>query len=583
MSTDVQRIRKVAYAFDPDIAEQVRDLTDVLDEHASVLAASHDARQNFGDASIWPVLHALWQTTARAHTDPDPADAPRLLRLSVSLAKFTRNLVVATPANQKQAFVCEGEIRTLIYHYTSFNATQDATSFPATRMLSQALSNIVTGNDALAQRLWTTYLNLPEERLILARLFASPDPRTVLSAFVLVLNCVHDSAERVELLVRSARGPRICLTILDRIASLFEAEEASEEGRAFDIGHEIFERIIAQGLAAELYARLSVDDEVVTPHQTTLLKLIDSHLHASELAHELALARRQVADGARSLFEVLTTSFFALSAYAQGAIRNAIASGEIEATSNRPRGTALQAEALSLPLLQNLDLLLPKVCEALVLVTQCLTTVALRAEEAVATHSEDTSSASNPVPLLPRELLVSATGPSGQDTVESLIETLRLVDAFIPRITYGRLSKRPDPPGAADVTMQEEGVPPRNAKEGGADADLSGPPPAQAAQAAQGFAHVKRDLIRLLAILAAENRVVQDRVRACDGIPVVMNLCVVDDYNPYLREHAIFALRNLLHKNEENQAVVDAIKPVGKWDEEKVLRDIRGGALGAPL
>ena len=40
-----------------------------------------------------------------------------------------------------------------------------------------------------------------------------------------------------------------------------------------------------------------------------------------------------------------------------------------------------------------------------------------------------------------------------------------------------------------------------------------------------------------------------------------------------LREHAIFALRNLLHGNIENQAVVDAIKPVGKWDDKKILQE----------
>lgn len=96
--------------------------------------------------------------------------------------------------------------------------SKNSAAFPATRMLSQALSNVVTGNDALTQSLWSTYVNLPEEQLILtyvrpisssatrpdiprrrsplSRLFASPDARTVSSAFVLVLNCVHDNAHR---------------------------------------------------------------------------------------------------------------------------------------------------------------------------------------------------------------------------------------------------------------------------------------------------------------------------------------------------------------------------------------------------
>ena len=47
-----------------------------------------------------------------------------------------------------------------------------------------------------------------------------------------------------------------------------------------------------------------------------------------------------------------------------------------------------------------------------------------------------------------------------------------------------------------------------------------------------GFSYVKRDLVRLLGALCAGENVVQDRVRACGGIPVVMNLCVVDERNP---------------------------------------------------
>lgn len=48
----------------------------------------------------------------------------------------------------------------------------------------------------------------------------------------------------------------------------------------------------------------------------------------------------------------------------------------------------------------------------------------------------------------------------------------------------------------------------------------------------KGFAYLKRDLVRLLGILSSDRPAVQDRVRACGGIPVVLNLCVVDDRNP---------------------------------------------------
>ncbi|KAL7280860.1 hypothetical protein ACG7TL_005804 [Trametes sanguinea] len=488
---DIQRLQAAAQAFDPDVAEQVQNITDVLDELSSILAKSDGVREKVGNATdppVWPILHRLWDIASNAHADPDPDDAPQLIRLA-------------------------------------------------------ALSNMVTGNDALVENLWTTYLNLPEEQLVLT-----------------------------ELLVTSPRGPRICLTMLDRIASLFEAEESSEEGRAFDIGYEIFQRVIEAGLVAELYTRLTVDDEVVTPHQTTLLKLVDSYLHGSQRAHEVALASRPATDRG-ALFDVLIEAFLVLSSYTQTAINAALASGHASPAteSDATTSTGVEPHAIGLPPLQNLDLLLPKVCEALVLVTQCLTTVALRAEEAAATPNANAPVASKPVHPSPKRILAAAKAPSGQGLVEGLIETLRLVDAFVPRITYGKLVKRPDAPSAPEASEQGQSA---TSSEGAVGSDAVDD--VRKAQVAQAFALVKRDLVRLLGILASENRAVQDRVRECGGIPVVMNLCVVDDYNPYMREHAIFALRNLLYGNVENQAVVDSIQPVGKWDEEKILREIRG-------
>lgn len=48
----------------------------------------------------------------------------------------------------------------------------------------------------------------------------------------------------------------------------------------------------------------------------------------------------------------------------------------------------------------------------------------------------------------------------------------------------------------------------------------------------QGFAYLKRDLVRMLGILCHEKKEVQDRTRAAGGIEVVMNMCVIDERNP---------------------------------------------------
>ena len=39
-----------------------------------------------------------------------------------------------------------------------------------------------------------------------------------------------------------------------------------------------------------------------------------------------------------------------------------------------------------------------------------------------------------------------------------------------------------------------------------------------------------------------------------------------------LREHAILALRNILHGNKDNQALVEEIQPMTEWDADGILQ-----------
>ena len=101
-----------------------------------------------------------------------------------------------------------------------------------------------------------------------------------------------------------------------------------------------------------------------------------------------------------------------------------------------------------------------------------------------------------------------------------LSETLRLLDKFLPRIAFGREAPPP-------VTV-EEGSAHRRPSFTGAGSASAGARPSDP----KGFAYLKRDLVRLLGILVSGRRPVQNRVRACGGIQVVLNLCVVDERNP---------------------------------------------------
>ena len=53
----------------------------------------------------------------------------------------------------------------------------------------------------------------------------------------------------------------------------------------------------------------------------------------------------------------------------------------------------------------------------------------------------------------------------------------------------------------------------------------------------------------------------QDRVREAGGLIEVLSLTQLDELNPYIREHAIFALRNLLDRNPTSQDHVAQLRP----------------------
>jgi hypothetical protein len=321
---------------------------------------------------------------------------------------------------------------------------------------------------------------------------------------------------------------------------------------------------------------------------------------------------------------MLSTSFLALSTYAQEAIQRAIVpaspakssatslnpadplthrhfrsdkseestSGWFEESPNvsdaedsgersrKRKSATIQELPLHLNPPAELDLLLPKVCETLVLITQCIVTIVLTEEERDELSCESLKVAFS-----------QAVSEKGQGFIESLVgtcmewsglwrwlhsfltscrspELLRLLDLFLPRINFGK----------------PVGVLPLNTAEA---------TPVQE----DGFSYLKRDLVRLLGILGSRVQAVQDRVRECGGIPIIMNLCVIDERNPCgysfcinfalahgfglglslfslcvtdLPQHAIFTLHSLLEGNKENQAVVNAIGPNGGDDK---LRD----------
>ncbi|KAL6040644.1 Ataxin-10, variant 2 [Balamuthia mandrillaris] len=67
---------------------------------------------------------------------------------------------------------------------------------------------------------------------------------------------------------------------------------------------------------------------------------------------------------------------------------------------------------------------------------------------------------------------------------------------------------------------------------------------------------LKRDLVRVLCNMCFRDKHNQDLVRENGGLPLILNLCRIDEKNPYIREWCLLAIRNLCEENAANQAFI---------------------------
>lgn len=103
------------------------------------------------------------------------------------------------------------------------------------------------------------------------------------------------------------------------------------------------------------------EDEPVTPHQTTLLKLLDSYLRDF---------KSLVNESPTCDYVFLTDGLLRLLTYAQKAIKQSLPIVELESR-----------EKENEPILQDLDVRLPKVAATLILLAQCVNTICVQFQE----------------------------------------------------------------------------------------------------------------------------------------------------------------------------------------------------------
>lgn len=79
------------------------------------------------------------------------------------------------------------------------------------------------------------------------------------------------------------------------------------------------------------------------------------------------------------------------------------------------------------------------------------------------------------------------------------------------------------------------------------------PIPSAAARKVCPYRGYRRDLVSVIANCLHGRKKVQDEIRQLKAIPLLLQQCVVDEDNPLVREWGLWATRNLLEGNLENQ------------------------------
>ncbi|XVF69034.1 hypothetical protein PTKIN_Ptkin11bG0048900 [Pterospermum kingtungense] len=82
----------------------------------------------------------------------------------------------------------------------------------------------------------------------------------------------------------------------------------------------------------------------------------------------------------------------------------------------------------------------------------------------------------------------------------------------------------------------------------------------------------QKDMVAVIGNCAYRRKHVQDEIRQKNGILLLLQQCVTDDDNPYLREWGIWSLRNLLEGNALNQQAVADLELQGSVDMPELTR-----------
>ncbi|KAI1314764.1 hypothetical protein EDD11_001733 [Mortierella claussenii] len=584
-----------------------------LDAVAKWLQVDADARIELSGAgeAVWGKLAMILRRTVEDGLDPDHVEQ------LMFLFRIVRNAVAGVCENQDQARVAQ--VPALIQEILSQAGHTHYGNIAYIMMLRagvQALSNLLTGNEESKDRIWELLLvKAPSpscDQNLLSTLAAVEDETVVLSTVMLCYNCIFESEKRSALLYSTAAGKKLLFQLINES----HATSNNDERKSFEMIYTFFNYLIGQGRFQDLFETLQsrsdedeqeykiryhgeefhdqssvsqpiskmqelrieeIEDEESTGEardndrktktvkelsylsgeQVILLKMLDSRIYSHhQQQQKLFQQQQQQLEGTESAVSLesiafLTTVFAKIS----------VLTIEILETLDQPGVGKHGVEDLA-----NLS-------SGVILLLGCFTHLSLY-EDGMVTDVTNDRDVEDKVHRLGEQAPVPNWFKTQHLTmingrlVENAIELLRQADKSLARVTK---PATPTPQtGSAPTTKT---VPSMMANT--ESTVLSNTSTEQGQQSF--FVGLKRDIVRLIGNLAYRSRYVQDLIRDCNGLIVMLSQCNIDDANPYLREYAILAMKNILAGNLQNQALIEELQPIEAVDHP-VLQEARVSA-----
>ncbi|KAJ3041651.1 hypothetical protein HDV00_008928 [Rhizophlyctis rosea] len=373
----------------------------------------------------------------------------------------------------------------------------------AVNMGTQMLANMMTCNPELQGKMWPHFF---KDSDLLRQLLSTCDCESAKYVLMFIHNCIYKDSQQCLYLTQTSLGRDVLKSMLHTASQVVNSECAT-----FDIIYSIFSNMIEVDLTPRILEALSYGKDPCRTHlfcneHVTFLKLLDGMVDAR------ANSDRPVVGVGIDTMVFLVRVFRKLVGNLErlvGGGGGGVVAMECDGVGGSDGGGKERegGEKEGEKPMFGYDL------EGVLLMLQFWGRV-----------TQDLG------PDAKVKLMMEGLGPA-------LVQLLTLAHKYIPRTKLSKTS--PSPSSSPPPTSR-----------------FSNPPCANP----EDFGMLKTDIIKVIGNFSYEAREVQDQFRELEAIPLVLGQCNIDEYNPFLKEHAIFAIRNLCDGNAENQKIIEALE-----------------------